>query len=195
MTSDLRVRERGSTEAVDRRSNRGTKAPAETTTPELLIEFEPHNCFACGSLNANGLQLDLHVEPGRCWTAFTLDRRFEGWEGIAHGGILCTILDEVMAWALVGEDNWGVTARMNVAFRRPVEVGLTVRAEGWIAQARRRVVDTAARIVDAETGDELATATGVYVAASPDRKRYLRERYAFRPVEATSESPESVDAG
>jgi acyl-coenzyme A thioesterase PaaI-like protein len=175
------------------RPTRLDRPAIETATGRF--EFEPHNCFACGSLNANGLQLDLHVEPGRCWTAFTLDRRFEGWEGIAHGGILCTILDEVMAWALVGEDNWGVTARMNVAFRRPVEVGLTVRAEGWIAQARRRVVDTAARIVDADTGDELATATGVYVAASPDRKRYLRERYAFRPVEATSEPPESVDAG
>ena len=161
-------------------------------TPTGRFEFEPHNCFACGSLNANGLQLDLHVEPGRCWTAFTLDRRFEGWEGIAHGGILCTILDEVMAWALVGEDNWGVTARMNVAFRRPVEVGRTVRAEGWITEARRRVVDTAARIVEADTGDELATATGVYVAASPERKRYLRERYAFRP--AASESPVPVDA-
>ena len=175
------------------RPTRLDRPAIETATGRF--EFEPHNCFACGSLNANGLQLDLHVEPGRCWTAFTLDRRFEGWEGIAHGGILCTILDEVMAWALVGEDNWGVTARMNVAFRRPVEVGRTVRAEGWIAQARRRVVGTAARIVDADTGDELATATGVYVAASPDRKRYLRERYAFRPVEATSESPESVDAG
>jgi len=175
------------------RPTRRDRPAIETATGRF--EFEPHNCFACGSLNANGLQLDLHVEPARCWTAFKLDRRFEGWEGIAHGGILCTILDEVMAWALVGEDNWGVTARMNVAFRRPVEVGRTVRAEGWIAQARRRVVDTAARIVDADTGDELATATGVYVAASPDRKRYLRERYAFRPVEATSESPESVDAG
>jgi len=105
------------------------------------IVIEPHNCFACGSLNVHGLHLELHAGGDRCWTELVLDRRFEGWEGIAHGGILCTILDEVMAWALVGEDNWGVTVRMNVAFRRPVEVGRTVRAEGWIAQARRRVVE------------------------------------------------------
>ena len=123
-------------------------------TPTGRFEFAPHHCFACGSLNANGLQLDLHVEPGRCWTEFALDNRFEGWEGIVHGGILCTILDEVMAWALVGEDNWGVTARMNVAFRRPVLVGTTVRAEGWITDGRRRVVATAARIVDVATDEE-----------------------------------------
>jgi uncharacterized protein (TIGR00369 family) len=170
----------------------GRDRPAiETATGRF--EFEPHNCFACGSLNANGLQLDLHVEPGRCWTEFTLDKRFEGWEGIAHGGILCTILDEVMAWALVGEDNWGVTARMNVEFRRPVEVGRTVRAEGWITDARRRVVATAALIVDAGDGRELAKATGTYVAASPERKRYLRERYAFRPIGNGAASPDPVD--
>jgi uncharacterized protein (TIGR00369 family) len=149
------------------------------------FEFSPHHCFACGSLNASGLQLDLHVEPGRSWTEFTLDSRFEGWEGVVHGGILCTILDEVMAWALVGEDNWGVTARMNVEFRRPVQVGASVRADGWVTRSRRRVVDAAGRIVDVGTGDELATSTGVYVAATADRKRELRERYAFRRVDGS----------
>jgi uncharacterized protein (TIGR00369 family) len=164
-------------------------------TPTGRFEFAPHHCFACGSLNANGLQLDLHVEPGRCWTQLALDNRFEGWEGIVHGGILCTILDEVMAWALVGEDNWGVTARMNVAFRRPVLVGTTVRAEGWITEARRRVVATSARIVDAATEEELASSTGMYVAASPERKRELRERYEFRPVtpEANATHPDVPD--
>jgi uncharacterized protein (TIGR00369 family) len=127
----------------------------------------------------------LHVEPGRSWTALALDRRFEGWEGVIHGGILCAILDEVMAWALVGEDNWGVTARMTIDFRRPVTVGLSIRAEGWTARSRRRIVDTAGQIIDATTGTVLATATGVYVAADPARKRDLRARYAYRPAEAT----------
>ena len=79
----------------------------------------------------------------------TLDRRFEGWEGVIHGGILSAILDEVMAWALVGEDNWGVTARLTVDFRKPVAVGMPIRAEGWITRSRRRIVDTAGHIVDA----------------------------------------------
>jgi acyl-coenzyme A thioesterase PaaI-like protein len=149
-------------------------------TPTGRFEFAAHNCFACGTLNAGGLGLELHVEPGRSWVELALDRRFEGWEGVIHGGILCTILDEVMAWALVGEDNWGVTARMAVDFRRPVEVAVPIRAEGWITRSRRRIVDTAGHIVDTATGAELATATGVYVAASPDRKRDLQRRYAYR---------------
>ena len=159
-------------------------------TPEGRFEFLPHNCFACGTLNTGGLGLALHVEPGRSWTELALDRRFEGWEGVVHGGILCTILDEVMAWALVGEDSWGVTARMSVDFRRPVEVGVPIRAEGWTTRSRRRIVETAARIVEPSTGTELATATGLYVAADAARKRDLQNRYAYRPTDGPA-SPAS----
>ena len=158
------------------------------------FEVAPHHCFACGTLNEHGMGLELHVEPRRCWTDLTYEQRFEGWDGIAHGGILCTILDEVMAWSLVGEDNWGLTARMSVEFRKPVEVGRRIRAEGWITRSRRRVVVTAAHIVDADTGQELATATGVYIAADDARKRELRERYAYVPLTDTAAAPASSTA-
>ena len=149
----------------------------------IPFEFAEHNCFACGTLNTQGMGLVLHLEPRRCWTELELDRRFEGWEGIAHGGITATILDEVMAWSLVESDNWGVTARLAVAFHRPVPIRTPIRAEGWINRARRRVVDTEARIVDATSGKELASATGVYVAADDARKLAIQERYGFRRLD------------
>lgn len=150
---------------------------------EFRFEFAAHNCFACGTLNTGGLGLVLHLEPERSWTELTLDRRFEGWEGIAHGGIVSTVLDEVMAWSLVASDNWGVTARLEVEFRRPVPIETRIRADGWVERSRRRVVDTAARLIEVETGVELATATGVYVAADPARKRELQDRYGFRRLD------------
>ena len=69
-------------------------------------------------------------------------------------------------------------------WRRPVEVGTPIRADGWITRDRRRIAETAGRIVDSSTGEELATATGLYVAADAERKRFLQERYAFRRVGA-----------
>ena len=143
------------------------------------FEFQPHNCFACGELNEHGLKLQLHLEERRSWTEFVLEERFEGWQGVTHGGIIATILDEVMAWALVAEDNWGVTARMSLDFKRPVPVGTKVRAEGWIVRNRRRLIDTAGQVVDAD-GNILATAEAVYVAAGEERKRELIERYGVR---------------
>ena len=128
-----------------------------------------------------------------------LERRFEGWDGVIHGGILCTILDEVMAWALVGEDNWGVTARMAVDFRKPVAVGMPIRAEGWItrcAASDRRDRRPHRRCRDR---DRAATATGTYVAADPARKRDLRERYGVRRAGSAGDArpadpPRPVDA-
>jgi uncharacterized protein (TIGR00369 family) len=155
-------------------------ATAVVRAPGTTFEFSPHNCFACGTLNTHGMQLEIHIEEGRSWTELRLDKRFEGWEGIAHGGILCTILDEVMAWSLVGADNWGVTARLAVDFKRPVPVGRTIRAEGWVTELRRRLVTTAGSIVDVADGTLLASADALYVAATPERKRELQERYGFR---------------
>ena len=146
---------------------------------ELQIEVEPHNCFACGSLNSEGLRLALHVDGDRCWTELELASRFQGWDGIAHGGIVCTILDEVMAWSLASTDNWGVTARLSVDFKKPVPLGVPIRAEGWITSARRRLVQTSATIRDRDD-TLLATAAGTYVAADEARKRELQARYRFR---------------
>jgi uncharacterized protein (TIGR00369 family) len=167
------------------------------------IVLAPHNCFACGTLNTHGLHLELHAGGDRCWTEITLDRRFEGWDGIAHGGIVCTLLDEVMAWALVEHDHWGVTARMNVDFKRPVPVGRLVRAEGRVVGLRRRLVDATGMLIDPATGEVLARSEATYVAAPEARKEELKSRYAFRVVPdevATADgspagTPELVDAG
>ena len=123
-----------------------------------------------------------------------MDQRFEGWEGIAHGGILCSILDEVMAWALVGQENWGLTARLSVDFKRPVHVGQSLRAEGWVVRARRRLVETRGHITEAETGEELATAEALYLAADPTRRRELQQRYGFRFTDDARE-PEGAALG
>ncbi|MFL5757929.1 MAG: PaaI family thioesterase [Chloroflexota bacterium] len=145
------------------------------------LEIAPHNCFACGSLNTHGLQLELHAANDVCWTELVLDARFEGWAGIAHGGIVCTVLDEVMAWALVEHDLWGVTARMAVEFKRPLPIGTRVRGEGHVVEARRRLVTTRGVLFD-EARTVLATAEGLYVGASEARKAELKSRYAFRIV-------------
>ena len=164
---------------------RSPGAARDSGAPSRRIEVEPHNCFACGTLNAHGLHLELHTEADRCWTRLTLSDRFEGWEGIAHGGILAAILDEVMAWALVDHDLWGLAARMSVDFRRPVRVGQPILAEGWVSSVARRgrLIDTAGRIVDATSGELLATADARYIGATEGRKRELKARYRFRVVD------------
>jgi uncharacterized protein (TIGR00369 family) len=165
-------------------SESAAAVPGDTAGAILSFDdfrIRPHNCFACGELNEAGLHLQLSFAPDRCWTELTLPERYEGWEGVIHGGIICTILDEIMGWSLIARDSWGVTARLTVQFRRPVLVGRPIRAEGWVAEAKRRIQITAGRIVDVATGEELATAEATYVAASEERKQELKERYGYLP--------------
>jgi acyl-coenzyme A thioesterase PaaI-like protein len=147
------------------------------------FEFEPHRCFACGELNEHGLHLAIHTDPNGSWTETTLEPRFQGWEAVAHGGIVCTLLDEVMAWSVIGRGTWGVTARLNVAFRRPIPVGRAIRAEGWVVDDNRRAHRTAGHVLDAATGDVLATGEGTFIAVPPDEVARLKVRYGMRRLE------------
>jgi uncharacterized protein (TIGR00369 family) len=150
--------------------------------------FEPHHCFACGDLNEHGLHLELHANPEGAWVELNLAPRFQGWDAVAHGGIVCTILDEVMAWSVIGRGTWGVTARLNVAFRRPIRTGRQIRAEGWVLELHRRASRTAGRILDAATGEVLATSEGTFVALPDDQLDRLKARYGMRRLPNTTDT-------
>jgi uncharacterized protein (TIGR00369 family) len=154
------------------------------------FEFEPHHCFACGELNEHGLHLVLHVGEDGAWTETTLAPRFQGWESVAHGGIVTTLLDEVMAWSVIGRGTWGVTARIGVAFRKPVRVGRPIRAEGAVVEDRRRTIRTSGRVLDAANGDVLAEGEGTFVAAPADELARLKARYRLRRA---SQAPDTTD--
>jgi acyl-CoA thioesterase FadM len=68
-----------------------------------------------------------------------------------------------------------------------VRLGVVLRGEGWITRVRRRLVETAARMVDPVTGEVLATATATYVAADAARKAELQARYRFRLTPTAAE--------
>jgi len=147
--------------------------------------FEPHHCFACGELNESGLHLELHTSPEGSWTEVVLEPRFQGWDAVAHGGIVCTLLDEVMAWSVIGRGTWGVTARLNVAFRRPITTGRAIRAEGWVVEEHRRAHRTAAKVLDAATREVLATAEGTFIAVPSEQLERLKARYGMRRIDTT----------
>ena len=131
---------------------------------------------------------------GVCWTELILTERFEGWEGIAHGGIVCTLLDEVMAWALIDHDLWGVTARMAVEFKRPVPIGRPIRAEGWVAGVRRRLVEAAGVVIEPGRHRAREGRRRPYVGAPEARKEELKARYGFR-LEPDEPVAREADAG
>ena len=163
--------------------------------PAGAFSFEPHHCFACGELNEHGLHLMLHTSPEGAWAELTLEPEFQGWDSLAHGGIVCTILDEVMAWSVIGRGTWGVTARLNAAFRRPIATGHPIRAEGWVVEAHRRAIRTAGHVLDATTREVLATGEGTFIALPDAELGRLKARYGMRRLDDAGGAGGLVGAG
>jgi uncharacterized protein (TIGR00369 family) len=81
-----------------------------------------------------------------------------GFAKVMHGGLTASLLDEVVGVA-AGQRAGGkcATVALSISYRRPVPIGVEVRAEGWYVRRQGKLVLGAGRIVDGE-GRVLATA-------------------------------------
>jgi len=121
-------------------------------------------CFACGKDNPQGLKLEVRKTPDGVELDYILPEHFAGWQGIVHGGIVATILDELLAYACNQSDRSMMTAEMSVRYRRPVRTGEPIHGIGRITEDKGRLVLAEARLLDA-SGQLLAEATGKLMLA------------------------------
>jgi acyl-coenzyme A thioesterase PaaI-like protein len=145
---------------------------------QLLNVRDDHHCFGCGRLNPHGLRLTFYQgEHGSLWAPWTPDQKHEGYTGIAHGGVITAVLDEVMAWTVYSKQIWALTGKINVTFRNPVVMGVPTRASGRIVADRGRVLEMAAKLHRAEDDLLLAEATATFIRVPEEQATAWRERY------------------
>jgi len=134
-------------------------------------------CLACGKANPRGLQLDLYVADGVVETRFRIPEYAQGFPGAAHGGILCTLLDEVMAWAAIETTGrFYVTGEMNVRFLAPAVPETEILARGEIAADKRRYLVCRGEVRGAD-GKTLAKAEGKFFPVTPEKQAEMEERW------------------
>jgi uncharacterized protein (TIGR00369 family) len=161
-------------------------APSIGSSDEILdaagrrYAFADHHCFACGGTNPIGMRLRIELGDGTARTSWTAGEDYVGWSDKVHGGIIATLLDEVMAWAPSSYDSWAVTAEMSVRFRSPAAPGEELNARGWVTGRRRRIYDVAGEVRGPD-GRLVAEGTGRYLGATPSEKSALKDRYGIRP--------------
>jgi acyl-coenzyme A thioesterase PaaI-like protein len=139
-----------------------------------LLEL-PHTrgCMVCGRDNASGLKLALFVDPasGVVRVDYTPRGAHIGFEGVVHGGVLATVLDEAMVWAATwAGKRFCLCGEMTVRYRAPAAVGRPLAIEARVESARPRLVQAVADIRDA-AGEVIVSASGKYVRLPPDRNR------------------------
>ncbi|MDR7866504.1 MAG: PaaI family thioesterase [Sporomusaceae bacterium] len=103
-------------------------------------------CFACGPNNPIGLKLRFSEEGDKYVARFTAGPEHQGYDGIVHGGIVSTLLDEIMARYPYAKGENTVTARLEIRYRQPTPVGKELTVTGWIASKRGRIYETAGTV-------------------------------------------------
>jgi acyl-coenzyme A thioesterase PaaI-like protein len=137
------------------------------------LPIDDGRCFACGPFNAEGMHLHFRPErEGVVRADVVLPPRFQGWRGVAHGGIVMTLLDEAMAHACGTIGLRSVTASMQLRFREPVPLGVPLVVRGSVRWRRRTVIALDARVELAD-GTLLASGEGSFVSRGPlGKERY-----------------------
>lgn len=105
------------------------------------------SCFGCGHANPGGLKLSFAVdrEARTLRTACRLPDVYQSWEGILHGGLVATLLDEAMGKLAQELGRPALTAHLEVRFRSPARVGDTIEVEAAIEDLGRRLISARAR--------------------------------------------------
>ena len=120
---------------------------------------DPGTCFACGRHNPDGLQLPIRQTADGVELDYAMPAKFSGWRDVVHGGIVSTVLDELMAWACSVRGTNTVTAELVVRFRQPLISETPFRGFGQVTGEKGRVLFAASRITDPD-GALIAEATG-----------------------------------
>lgn len=127
--------------------------------------------FGTGPENPAGLRLTYERHGDVVRTTITVAKHFEGAVGIAHGGIVATLLDDVMGTVMAAVGGPAVTAQLDVTFLLPVLVERPLRVEGWLADVDGRKHRLVGRVID--EGRVVAVGRGLFVGVGAEHYERL----------------------
>ena len=98
-------------------------------------------CFGCSKTNAHSLGLRFWLSDQGCYTRWSIPDFYCGIDGLAHGGIIAFLLDEVAQWTLISRlGKMGVTREITVRYLKPVPTDTEIVIKGIIASQKEKNV-------------------------------------------------------
>jgi acyl-coenzyme A thioesterase PaaI-like protein len=135
----------------------------------LSTQKEYDKCFGCGIANPIGLKLKFILNGETVKAEFTPSENLQGWPGYVHGGISAVVLDEAMGWVALFAGTNNVTAKMEVKYRKMMQIGEKYTVTGSITKRTSRLVETAASITG-QDGEVYAEGEGLmYIVSQRDK--------------------------
>jgi acyl-coenzyme A thioesterase PaaI-like protein len=140
---------------------------------ESIPKLQGYHCFACGTANPIGLNLSFYKEGEYVCSELTLGKNYEGWENMAHGGIVSTLLDEVMSWAMIYFRRiFFVTRSMKLKYIKPVPLYRLLTVKGTIIEGEKKRLCKAKGLIYDEDKNILVKGEASFAILS-DKDLYL----------------------
>lgn len=114
--------------------------------------YDNNKCFVCGSNNAQGMKLKFHFneKSSQVESEVIFPAYFQGWAGVVHGGIISTVLDEIMAKTIEHKNNNCVTAEITIKFKQPARTETRYILIGKLEELKRNIAFCAGQLLDKE---------------------------------------------
>jgi len=128
-------------------------------------------CIICGLNNPLGLKASFYnMEDGSVGAKFNFKKEHQSYPERVHGGMISALLDELAGRALwvTEPHSLGVTANMNVKFRKPVPYEEDLTGRGFIIKRNGRLFTAEAKIFDKDK-NILAELSGNYIILPSNR--------------------------
>ncbi|WP_018331343.1 PaaI family thioesterase [Actinomycetospora chiangmaiensis] len=126
-----------------------------------------HSCFGCAPDNPVGLGLHFRAEGDDLVTDLHVDRRYESYPGVVHGGIVALVCDETMGnLAVLRHGRAVVTTSLRTRHVGVVATGGRYRCRASLA-GEPPTLSARAEVLDAD-GAVVATATAGYRVPTAD---------------------------
>jgi len=122
--------------------------------------LDDQNCFVCGGKSEIGLKAKFICdnENNSAYTKLVIDQKYQGWQGVIHGGIIGALLDEVSFYACSGISMKMVTAELNIRYKKPLTAGSEVLVSAKMVERKRNILCVEAKLESGGLVIALATA-------------------------------------
>ncbi len=132
----------------------------------MRLDVEANRCFICGPGNPQGLHVQFRIEGERCVAECTPGPQHIGYENVTHGGIIFSLLDDVMANWLWLQGHKCFTAKAEIRYRASLPAQTPIRLEGRLQKRKGRLALMAGAMYRQDTGELVAEASGHFMLAA-----------------------------
>jgi uncharacterized protein (TIGR00369 family) len=136
--------------------------------PESSRTETDSNCFGCAPKNPVGLRLEFEPHGSGCATRMKIGADYESFPGVVHGGIVASVLDEILAQAVYRSGQTAAfTVGLRIRYGRPMEIDTEHVAYAEVTKRDDTSVRASGRI-ELPGGDLVAVADGTFYLLTND---------------------------